>query len=72
MGRDGEMARMARIFGLYWLVVVVCVHTVKYYFFDDVFMSCNSGFTCLRCYGIPSTTVTSDTVTGVHMQQACS
>ena len=66
------MARMARIFGLYRLVVVVCVHTVKYIFFDDVFMSCNSGFTCLRCYGIPSTTVTSDTVTGVHMQQACS
>ena len=28
MGRDGEMARMARIFGLYRLVVVVCVHTV--------------------------------------------
>ena len=52
MGRDGEMARMARIFGLYRLVVVVCVHTVKYIFFDDVFMSCNSGFTCLRCYGI--------------------
>ena len=30
MGRDGEMARMARIFGLYRLVVVVvCVHTVQ-------------------------------------------
>jgi hypothetical protein len=63
------VARMARIFGLYRLVVVVCAYS-KIYFFLMMFL-CNSGS---LVYGatVYSTTVTSDTVTGVHMQQACS
>ena len=45
MGRDGEMARMARIFGLYRLVVVasLCAYSKIYFFVIVMMFLCNSG-----------------------------
>ena len=71
------MARMARIFGLYRLVVVasLCAYSKIYFFVIFVIVMmflCNSGSLVYGATVYSGTTVTSDTVTGVHMQQACS